>query len=98
MNNAPTAAGEDCILASLERPSNYRLYYKGSYASTVSHRIPEKISLAFLLFLLLTGCDASNVLIRNNGVPIYYGTIDSIDSVYDGDTIRDVSIQIYPFR
>ena len=27
MNNAPTAAGEDCILASLERPSNYRLYY-----------------------------------------------------------------------
>jgi endonuclease YncB( thermonuclease family) len=31
-------------------------------------------------------------------MPIYYGTIDSIDSVYDGDTIRDVSIQIYPFR
>ncbi len=58
----------------------------------------KKISLAFLLFLLLTGCDASNVLIRNNGVPIYYGTIDSIDSVYDGDTIRDVSVQIYPFR
>ena len=28
MNNDPTAAGEDCILASLERPSNYRLYYK----------------------------------------------------------------------
>ena len=27
MNNDPTAAGEDCILASLERPSNYRLYY-----------------------------------------------------------------------
>ena len=58
----------------------------------------KKISLAFLLFLLLTGCDASNVLIRNNGVPIYCGTIDSIDSVYDGDTIRDVSVQIYPFR
>ena len=28
MNNDPTAAGEDCILASLERPSHYRLYYK----------------------------------------------------------------------
>ena len=28
MNNDPTTAGEDCILASLERPSNYRLYYK----------------------------------------------------------------------
>ena len=28
VNNDPTAAGEDCILASLERPSNYRLYYK----------------------------------------------------------------------
>ena len=28
MNNDPTAAGEDCILASLERPSNYRLCYK----------------------------------------------------------------------
>ena len=27
VNNDPTAAGEDCILASLERPSNYRLYY-----------------------------------------------------------------------
>ena len=26
VNNDPTAAGEDCILASLERP-NYRLYY-----------------------------------------------------------------------
>jgi endonuclease YncB( thermonuclease family) len=31
-------------------------------------------------------------------MPIYYGTIDNVDSVYDGDTIRDVSIQIYPFR
>ena len=30
VNNDPTAAGEDCILASLERPSNYRLYYKGT--------------------------------------------------------------------
>ena len=27
VNNDPTAAGEDCILASLERPINYRFYY-----------------------------------------------------------------------
>ena len=32
VNNDPTAAGEDCILASLERPSNYRLYYKSFFA------------------------------------------------------------------
>ena len=32
MNNDPTAAGEDCILASLERPSNYRLYYNAADA------------------------------------------------------------------
>ena len=31
VNNDPTAAGEDCILASLERPSNYRLYYNYLY-------------------------------------------------------------------
>ena len=38
MNNAPTAAGEDCILASLERPSNYRLYYKGASEGTERNR------------------------------------------------------------
>ena len=59
--------------------------------------ILRKITLAFLLCLLLVACGTSNVLIPNSSAPIYYGTIDSIDNVYDGDTIRDVAIQIYPF-
>ena len=46
---------------------------------------------------MLVGCDTSNLLIPNSSDPIYYGTIDSVDNVYDGDTIRDVAIQIYPF-
>ena len=44
VNNAPTAAGEDCILASLERPSNYRLYYKGG-----SRMIPLSLGLTFVV-------------------------------------------------
>lgn len=60
--------------------------------------ILRKINLALLLCLLLAGCDVSNIPIPDNSAPIYYGTIDSIDNVYDGDTIRDVSIQIYPFH
>ena len=45
MNNDPTAAGEDCILASLERPSNYRLYYNpqvgaGLVPAHYNHRNP----------------------------------------------------------
>ena len=59
--------------------------------------IVKKITLAFLLCLLLIACNTSNILIPNSSAPIYYGTIDSIDNVYDGDTIRDVAIQIYPF-
>ena len=59
--------------------------------------ILKKITLAFLLCLLLIACNTSNILIPNSSAPIYYGTIDSIDNVYDGDTIRDVAIQIYPF-
>ena len=60
--------------------------------------ILRKITLISLLSLLLTGCETSNVLIPDSSAPIYYGTIDSIDNVYDGDTIRDVAIQIYPFH
>ena len=37
------------------------------------------------------------MLLPESSAPIYYGTIDSIDNVYDGDTIRDVAILIYPF-
>ena len=59
--------------------------------------ILKKITLAFLLCLLLIACNTPNILIPNSSAPIYYGTIDSIDNVYDGDTIRDVAIQIYPF-
>jgi len=51
-----------------------------------------------LLCLTLTGCGTSDVLIPDSSTPIYYGTIDSIDAVYDGDTIRDVAILIYPFH
>ena len=60
--------------------------------------ILRKITLISLLSLLLAGCETSNVLIPDSSAPIYYGTIDSIDNVYDGDTIRDVAIQIYPFH
>lgn len=54
--------------------------------------------LLFLLCLLLAGCETSDVLPPESSAPIYYGTIDSIDDVYDGDTIRDVAILIYPFH
>ncbi len=37
------------------------------------------------------------MLLPESSAPIYYGTIDSIDDVYDGDTIRDVAVLIYPF-
>ena len=63
------------------------------------HAILRKITLAaFLLCLLFVGCEASNILSPGGSAQIYYGTIDSIDNVYDGDTIRDVAIQIYPFH
>ena len=51
-----------------------------------------------LLCLSLAGCEASDVLLPEGSAPIYYGAIDSIDAVYDGDTIRDVAILIYPFH
>jgi len=60
--------------------------------------IPRKITLILLLLLLLIRCDTSNVLIPDSGVLIYYGTIESVDNVYDGDTIRDVAVRIHPFR
>ena len=60
--------------------------------------IPRKITLTLLLLLLLIRCDTSNVLIPDSGVLIYYGTIESVDDVYDGDTIRDVAVRIHPFR
>ncbi len=46
----------------------------------------------------LAGCETSNLLIQNDSGPIYYGTIDSIDNVYDGDTILDVTVQIHSFH
>ena len=60
--------------------------------------ILKKITLAFLLCLLFAACETSDVLLPEGNAPIYYGTIDSIDAVYDGDTIRDVAILIYPFH
>ena len=57
----------------------------------------RKLILPLLLCLSLAGCETSDVLLPEGRAPIYYGTIDSIDDVYDGDTIRDVAIRIYPF-
>ena len=62
------------------------------------HAILRKIILTTLLCLLLVGCEVSDVLRSSDGVLVYYGTIDSVDNVYDGDTIRDVAIRIYPFH
>ena len=65
----------------------------------VSHTvILKKITLAFLFCLLFAGCETSDVLLPDSSTPIYYGTIESIDNVYDGDTIQDVAILIYPFH
>jgi len=60
-------------------------------------RILRKLILPFLLCLSFAGCETSDVLLAESSAPIYYGTIDSINNVYDGDTIRDVAILIYPF-
>lgn len=60
--------------------------------------ILRKFILPFLLCLSLAGCETADVLLPEGSAPIYYGTIDSIDAVYDGDTIRDVAILIYPFH
>ncbi|MDE0017540.1 MAG: thermonuclease family protein [Candidatus Poribacteria bacterium] len=57
----------------------------------------RRVVLTLLLCLSLAGCGTSDVLFPESSAPIYYGTIDSIDAVYDGDTIRDVAILIYPF-
>ncbi|MDE0396722.1 MAG: thermonuclease family protein [Candidatus Poribacteria bacterium] len=57
----------------------------------------RRVVLTLLLCLSLAGCGTSDVLIPDSSAPIYYGTIDSINNVYDGDTIRDVTILIYPF-
>lgn len=77
----------------MHAPSGFRSHLK----SDMPHAILRKITLAFLFCLLFTGCEASNVLRSSDGALVYYGTIDSIDNVYDGDTIRDVAIRIYPF-
>ncbi len=60
--------------------------------------ILRRVVLTFLLCLSLAGCETSDVLFRDSSAPIYYGTIDSIDNVYDGDTIQDVAILIYRFH
>ena len=62
------------------------------------HAILRKIVLVILLCQLFVGCEAFNVLRPNSDAPIYLGTIESPDNVYDGDTIRDVAIRIYPFH
>ena len=46
VNNALTAAGEDCILASLERPSHYRLYYNTGFSGRKWGLAPRKGSIS----------------------------------------------------
>ena len=60
--------------------------------------IVRKITVTLLLSLSIAACGTSKILINDSAVPIYYGTIKNIDQVYDGDTIQDVSIRIYPFN
>ena len=60
--------------------------------------ILRRIVLTLSLCLSLIGCETTDVLIPDSRAPIYYGTIDNVDNVYDGDTIRDVAILIYPFH
>ena len=59
-------------------------------------KITSLVTLTLLLWIPLFGCNSSKFLINENAELIYYGTIDNIDQVYDGDTIQDVSILIYP--
>ncbi len=68
-----------------------------TYKYLMPRALLRKTTIAFLLCLSLAGCETSDVLLPESSAPIYYGTIDSIDAVYDGDTIRDVAILIYPF-
>ena len=60
--------------------------------------IVRKIAVTLLLSLSIAACGTSKILINDSAAPIYYGTIENIDKVYDGDTIQDVSIRIYPFN
>ena len=53
---------------------------------------------AILLCFWFTGCDPLPLLVPDGSAPLYYGTIETVERVYDGDTIRDVAIQIYPLR
>lgn len=59
--------------------------------------IKSRFTVILLMWLPILGCNSSKILFNQDAEPIYYGTIDSIDQVYDGDTIQDVSILIYPF-
>lgn len=70
---------------------------KGIMPQSSRIAILRKLILPFLLGVSLAGCETSDVLLPESSTPIYYGTIDSIDDVYDGDTIRDVAVLIYPF-
>ena len=71
---------------------------KGIMPQSSCIAILRKLILPFLWCVSLAGCETSDVLLPESRAPIYYGTIDSIDDVYDGDTIQDVAILIYPFH
>ncbi|MCG9128095.1 thermonuclease family protein [Candidatus Poribacteria bacterium] len=61
------------------------------------HHLTTPLILILFIWYPLIGCNSSKILLNEDAEPIYYGTIESIDQVYDGDTIQDVSILIYPF-
>lgn len=72
-------------------------YNKIKYPFLRRPHITPLFTLILLIWLSLIGCNSSKILINEDAEPIYYGTIENIDHVYDGDTIQDVSILIYPF-
>lgn len=56
------------------------------------------VILTLIVCSVFSGCATYKVFIDENAAPLYYGTIQNIDQVYDGDTIQDVSILIFPFK
>ena len=74
------------------------MYYNKIRIQLIRHpNFTTLFTLTLLIWFSLIGCNSSKILISEDVEPIYYGTIENIDQVYDGDTIQDVSILIYPF-
>ena len=85
MNNDPTPAGEDCILASLERPSNYRLYYITNYNGGYDF-LPSKNSELHAIFVEKSWALFVNLLLRY----MVHAQTEPINMLaYSGKSLRD---------